>query len=124
MWNIEPPQVKTDIFSDKVNEIGSQYEFVKSDTEVQLPVKLISLKMFKGETFPKHRLNVHLSGLNKKVAKYKHIENKGLYRSELMLDDKLYSSTLWNKSKKLSDNASALVYLKAMETFGGAGEND
>ena len=118
LWSVPHPEVKNAAYFGHVTEIGSEYEFVKSDNEILLPVKLVNLKCFTQNTLPKLKINQYLEKNKKIAAKYKHIEQNGLFKSQLQLGDKIYSSALWNRSKKLSDNAAALVYLKSLETFG------
>ncbi|MEN2498752.1 MAG: tRNA-dihydrouridine(20) synthase [NAD(P)+]-like protein [Marteilia pararefringens] len=100
-----------------INEIGNEYEFVEEKDMITLPVRLLNLSKIKSEqnVSPKGQINTKVYKNSKKYPIYEHISNGKYFKTKLTLDDKTYCSSLWNKSKKYSDNASAIVYLKYIE---------
>ena len=78
---------------------------------------LKNLKQFSENEKPKQKLNFECLRKYKKLPKYEIIvsENKKYFKTQIKIEDKVYKNSLWNNSKRLSDNAAALAYFKIKE---------
>jgi len=117
IWNVEEPEIKTPIFRNVVTEIGTFNELIIEDDKITFPVMLKNLKQFSENEKPKQKLNFECLRKYKKLPKYEIIisENKKYFKTQIQIEDKVYKNSLWNNSKRLSDNAAALAYFKIKE---------